>query len=287
MLDAELANFRAAAAWGLETDVDTTLRILGSLWRFYEARPAIGEARGLLAEALNRSSGADPRVRVDALFAAARLGFRQGDYEDARVYLEESLELAEENALRANVALSLAGLGWVENCVGSPTKAVEFSTRAVELARSIGVDWVLADALNNLGCALVEQRLYAEAQVAQEEALSIRSRIGEQEGRAASLANLGLVALAQGRFADARGYFEKGLAVAEQHGDPWLQAMNLLGAAELASKQGDSRRATNLVEEALEVARKHGYTSVELEVEGLLKGGDLLVDRKNLKLAVD
>jgi predicted ATPase/Tfp pilus assembly protein PilF len=287
VLDAELANLRAAATWGLEADVDTTLRILGSLWRFYEARPAIGEARWMLAEALNRSSGEDPRVRVEALFAAARLGFRQGDYEDARVYLEESLELAEENALRANVALSLAGLGWVENCVGSPAKAVELSARAVALARSIGVDWVLADALNNLGCALVEQRLYAEARVAHEEALSIRSRIGEQEGTAASLANLGLVALAQGRFADANGYFEKGMAVAEQRGDPWLQAMNLLSAAELASKQGDSRRVTNLVEEALELARKHGYTGVELDVEELLKRGDLLVDRKNAGLAGD
>lgn len=146
---------------------------------------------------------------------------------------------------------------------------------------------MLADALNNLGVALAERKSYDEARFAHEEALSIRTRIGEQEGTAASLGNLSQVALAEGSLADARAYLERSATLGERRGDPWLQAMSLVGAARLASRQGDSRAATDLVEEALELARKHGYTSIEFGVRELLEAGDLLVEPKDVGLALD
>ena len=82
-LDADAENLRAATSWALaDGDTDTALRLAGGLFRFWAARGALTERRGLLATALAAGAGS-PRPRVNALHAAGVMAAEAGDFDVA------------------------------------------------------------------------------------------------------------------------------------------------------------------------------------------------------------
>jgi hypothetical protein len=185
------------------------------------------------------------------------MGFRQGEYEQSRVLLEESHALFSDEGDQAGSALALAGLGYA--ALGrDPTAAVAFCHQAVAQARATGERWVVADALNNLGCAIEDADVPAGRE-AHEEALALRRGIGDLEGVAASLNNLAWLAIREGDVERAEPLAQESSTLGEARGDQWAIVVghNLLGRVALG--RGDVTRATMLAKEALHLSSELGY----------------------------
>lgn len=94
-LDREDHNLRAALDWSLANDeAGLGLRILGAIWRWFQQRGRLREARALLAQLLASPSRGDIRIRISGLAAEGGLAYWMNDFPAARVAYEERLGLA-------------------------------------------------------------------------------------------------------------------------------------------------------------------------------------------------
>ena len=88
-LDREDRNLRAAADWALANDEPGLgLRIVGGIWRWFQQRGRIREARTLLNELLARPSPDDVHVRIAGLAAEGGLAYWMKDFPAARTAYE-------------------------------------------------------------------------------------------------------------------------------------------------------------------------------------------------------
>ncbi len=258
-LDTEEPNLWAAFAWGLEAGGDGPLRLGGALWRYWEARGSITEARARLDQALARSPDASPNARAWAFFASGRMALRQGDLERARAVFDAACTLFHAVDDSGGAALCTAGLGWIAHVAGPFDESVARCRKAVELARASGEEWIIADALNNLGVALRSVGELPGSRAALEESLALRRTIGELEGITAALNGLALIAVAEDDLDRAERFFDEAFAVSEARGDLFYIAAEDVVRAYLAFARGDLDRATRLCIRALASCRRHGY----------------------------
>ncbi|MES2209791.1 MAG: adenylate/guanylate cyclase domain-containing protein [Chloroflexota bacterium] len=94
-LDREDHNMRTAIDWSIANDQpDIGLRILGSIWRWFQQRGRLREGRGLLATLLGHVPQGDIRVRITALSAAGGLAYWMNDFAGAGEAYQERLALA-------------------------------------------------------------------------------------------------------------------------------------------------------------------------------------------------
>ncbi len=117
-LDREDRNIRAAIDWSRANGrPDAGLRIMGAIWRWFQQRGRLREARALLAELLADSVDGDIRVRISALAAEGGLAYWMNDFVGSRRAYEERLELAESTGdplLRADAHYDIGFLSMVE-----------------------------------------------------------------------------------------------------------------------------------------------------------------------------
>jgi predicted ATPase/class 3 adenylate cyclase len=120
-LERDYGNLRAALGWCIDADrADVAMRLVASVWRFWQLRGHIAEGRQLAAAALALGSAAEPtRVRARALLALGSLAYWQDDLAAARSPYEEDLELARLLGDREVVAEALFDLGYVEGIEGN------------------------------------------------------------------------------------------------------------------------------------------------------------------------
>jgi non-specific serine/threonine protein kinase len=92
----ERDNIRAAMAWSLDgAQTETALRLVTACWRYWQIRGYLTEARGHAERALALpDAGAYPTAREQALEAAGGIAYWQGDTDAARVWYQETLDLA-------------------------------------------------------------------------------------------------------------------------------------------------------------------------------------------------
>ncbi|HEY8438686.1 MAG TPA: adenylate/guanylate cyclase domain-containing protein [Candidatus Limnocylindrales bacterium] len=112
-LDHEEHNLRAAIDWSLgRDDPDAGLRLVSAIWRWYQQRGRLREARAVIAELLARPPG-DPRVRIAGLAADGGIAYWMNDIPGARRAYEERLALAESLGDAQLVADGHYDLGFV------------------------------------------------------------------------------------------------------------------------------------------------------------------------------
>jgi predicted ATPase/DNA-binding SARP family transcriptional activator len=258
-LDAAQPNIWAAFGWGVDAATDAPLRIGAALWRYWEARGGIGEARQRLDEALARLPEAPSDVRARAFFASGRMALRQGDLDHASAAFEAGRSLFAEIGNVGGIAVCTAGLGWVAHVVGPIEAAVEQCREAVELARSSGETWIVADALNNLGVSLRSAGDLTGSRRALEESLLLRRQLGELEGITAALNGLALVAMAEDDFDRAEQLFDEAFSLSEERGDMFYVAAQDVVRAYLAFGRGELESAAAFCSRALASCTRHGY----------------------------
>lgn len=124
-LEADHDNLRAALAWSLESDPAVSVRLVGSLRRFWSQRHHIAEGRrwteAVLTQASPATSMLDQRAWARLLLCAGVLASEQ---RSARTYIEQSLPLFRAIGDQWGLSRSLRALGSLLLRGGGPTEQV-------------------------------------------------------------------------------------------------------------------------------------------------------------------
>ena len=237
----ELPNLRAALAWGLAHDVDTTLRIAGALW-VYWAWYQLGEGRRWLDAALDDASSKPNLIRARALTTDAALAILAGDAPRCAASSEPAITLARQSAN----PVCEAEARWIRaTCyfyAGDLAAGIPELDEALTLfdhaTTSTDRGWA-AYARSNRGaialvCGEVERgvRFY-------EEALAGARAAGSDGVTIIILGDFAGWLVDRGETARARGMLQEALALAADHLGIWLVCPPLIGLALAEAIEGD------------------------------------------------
>jgi tetratricopeptide (TPR) repeat protein len=168
-------------------------------------------------------------AEANSLNGLAMVAKRQGRYDEAERYLEQSLQTALRADDLAGQCRALNGLGTVVSRRGDLSQALDHYREALAAARACGDRALEGALLNNLGNMHLHLGLYAEARVHYEQALEVQCDIGARAKEISGSFNLGLVHHYQGDQQAARSRFQQALTLAESMGDRRAQAFVQLG----------------------------------------------------------
>lgn len=258
-LETEHDNLRAALHWCTAQDaVDVSLRLAGSLWRFWSTRGYVGEGLRWLEVAIASPKAESTPVLAKALNGAANLAREQGDYGKAEVLHKRSLNISREHLGRHATAEALNNLGLVALYQGHLDTAQTYCEEGLALFRETGDQGGVAAALNNLGNLARERGESDLAAALHNESLALRRALGDKRGIALSLNNLANVVLNQGNYWRAAGLHQESLALRRELGDRAGVATSLNNLGNVARVQGDPAAAQGYYEESLTVRRELG-----------------------------
>jgi tetratricopeptide (TPR) repeat protein len=231
-----------------ERDAERGLRLAGVVWPYWVARGHLAEGRGWLRDLL-AGTPAQPRTfdRTKALYGAAILAFLQGDADDARRLLAQSLTAARELGERTLEADALIGLARVAIVDRDPVEMERRARESAEAARAGGDERRLGTALHHVAEALRRQGRYDDALPFYRDAIERHRALGDRRSVALELHNLGHTARQTGERDAAADRFRESLSLAAQLKHERLVGYCLLDFAGLAAEDGRSGRAARLV----------------------------------------
>jgi predicted ATPase/DNA-binding SARP family transcriptional activator len=212
-LDDEQANMRAVMYRARSSEeLEVGLRIAGSLYDYWQARPLAIDFFGWLEPTLAHHRG-EPSARVKALYLLGVRLAQTADLERAEVALSECLSLAQQLGNRRFEVLSEARLAELLYQLGSVEQAVRHRDHARE---------ALGGELDRLTRAAVEDRLLwretsdpGEVREALEAYLAASEAAGDNMRISSIGLSLGAEAMLRGDYAEARTRLERALAAAE------------------------------------------------------------------------
>ncbi|MGE5176161.1 MAG: protein kinase domain-containing protein [Hyphomicrobiales bacterium] len=258
-LEREHDNLRTAITFFRETgDAPRGLRIGGALWRFWDLRGKWGEGRAQLASLLAIPGSAAAEARTGALYGAAVLARKTGDYATAGARLTEGLSAARTQGDKAAIGLMLFELANVANEQEKYAEARPIYEESLALRRELGDRRGVSAAVHNLGVIAAALGEHAEARRLYEEALALHRELGNRSWEAKSLNGLGGVAFYLGDVEGAGRYQEEALAIQRELGDSSGIAFSLRELGEVAVRRGDLPRARTCLEEATAINRDLG-----------------------------
>jgi predicted ATPase/class 3 adenylate cyclase len=136
-LEAEHGNLRAAFSWAADHDLDTALRMGGALWRFWQFRGHLREARERLEGLLERPGQGDPEARARALEAAGGVAYWMGDFATAQRRYQECLEIREQLGDERWIAEAKYNLSFAFGIAQKPLQDVDRATKLLEETVSV------------------------------------------------------------------------------------------------------------------------------------------------------
>jgi predicted ATPase/DNA-binding SARP family transcriptional activator/Tfp pilus assembly protein PilF len=238
-LEQDYPNFRHALSWTFQHHSDLHLRLCIHLWWFWFVRGYLFEGRQWLEGALSLLTSNEHLIhRQKILNAAGVLANDQGAYEMAIARLTESLELARAHYPKG-MAGPLNNLGLVYRNKKDYDKAKYYFQECLELRRSEGNERAVAICLNNLGITAEYEKRYDEAVRLYKQSLLIREALGDQRGVALTLNNLGSSHFEQGDYVTAKHYYQTSLSLQQTLHDKAGVADALRGLSEIALSERD------------------------------------------------
>lgn len=138
LLAADHDNFRAALDRAEETgDIDTGLALGAALWRFWQMRGHLVEARERL-EALTAVPSGDRALRARAFEGLGGVSYWQGDFDAARVAYQSALDLIREVGDEGEAANALYNLSFSYGFAGDYETGGRLLEEAREIYTSLG-----------------------------------------------------------------------------------------------------------------------------------------------------
>lgn len=260
-LESEHDNLRAALEWSLKHgETEMSLRLAGSLWRFWYLRGYWREGREWLQRTLAQEDRqpATP-ARIKALYGAGWLADESG--REGPLY-EESLALARQVNDDWAAAFCLRGLGALASNQGRREEALALLEESLALFQKTEEKWGVALALFNQGWVVFEQSNYARADALWEESLRLFRQKGDRWGMAVSLGALGLIGRLQGNYKRATAQSKESLELFRELGDKAGIAQSLFRLAHVALRRDEFAQAATLFGEAMDLQKELGYTTM-------------------------
>lgn len=226
------------------------LRLAGALGFFWRARGYFAEGRGYLLAMLQRNP-AHGEARAKALFGIGCMAYRQGDFAEARAYMDEGLAEYQElgEAGRRGFANTIAMRGYLETEVGDYQTAARLIGQSLAIMRELNDTQGIAHAYQELGACALRAGDYQKASEYLEQALPLYQQIDPQ-GRALALSGLAEIAIRRGEYERADELEQKALNLRRELADKWAIAISLGNLAWIALRRGDLARSTALLKES-------------------------------------
>jgi predicted ATPase/class 3 adenylate cyclase len=262
---AELDNFRAAIAWGLDgNDVESAARIVGNLREFWNALLS-GEGDVLTDRALAQLGAANPAVRARLLLVKAALT------SDGGRGLEAATEAVEILRDGGDPALLVDGMRYLANSVsraGDIPQAAKIFQSALKIVAPLGLPRLKAGILAWLGFGLFSTKQPDLSRRAFDEAHELLREAGDPTRIHQVLVNLAELHFDQGDVKGAAKLGRDALALVREFGNETgaMHCMQNLAAYELSL--GNVAEAWALAREALNVALRrdrHMMASIAIQ----------------------
>ena len=259
-LDADQANLRRAAwyASSIPGGTEQVLRFAVALDRYGMARSWGVDAVALLTPVLERPDArTDPALFVRALIVAV-LASRVRDVTSARRYGEQAVEIARQLDNGRLLIQALAVLSSACYFAGEAERGLPPGREAVERARPLGDDVLLAEALSGY-VMCVDLIDPVQAGKLYDEAIACTQRSGDQLFAWILHNNAGVHALRVGDIPAARAYLEAAGQASRANGEKSDTVAINLGW--VRRQDGDHDGARSSFEDALRISRRSGEHS--------------------------
>jgi non-specific serine/threonine protein kinase len=278
-LTLERPNLRLAVSWALAGGaVEPVLRLAGTILSLAYARGDPSEGQQWLEMALATSDGADPRLRVDALFTASALAQVQGDFARSTRLSDDGLALARVHGYHFGQARALMALGITAEWQGDLDLAATRYEASLDLMRQVDASshlphWTLLPVANLADVALLRGD-FASASALAEEAVSGWREAGYLWGLAQALGTAAAAASKRGDQVSSARLYDETLTLWLDADDGRGIAGTLAGIAAIATARGAVEQAARLLGAAWNVARTLGvrYLAHHVYAERVLSG---------------
>jgi predicted ATPase len=252
-LQTEQDNLRAALTFAVASlQAEAALRLCIALGQFWESRGHLTEGRQVVRSVLSLDTSAYPSLQAKALNLAGSL-FMQSQPEEAIVYFQAALELAQKQGDPHVMAAALWGLGRVASLQGQFALAQTHFENSLALLRELDDPAQLVRALTNLAINFVYLEQRPRAQGLFEEVLEIHRSQQDQRGTARALVNLGALTQELGDFEAAQNHYQESLSIARLLKAADQEAIITENLASLAERQDDLHGALTHHIAALEI----------------------------------
>ena len=259
-VEGEHDNLRSAIEWFKGVDVGKGLRLAAAIWRFWQIRGFLQEARLRLTELLELpGASGDPVIHAKALEAAGGVFYWMADFEEARRLYEQTLQIHRAQGDRAMEANALYNMGFTYSVASQDhDRAQELIGEALAVFRELGDRSGEAKCLWGLSWSAWLQKEFDVARAYLEQAEAAFRELRDPFSLGWVLHTLGLIGIQDGRFEDARTHLIEGLNLFADARD--LSGITLLlgDFAWLAERRGFRDRALRLWGAAIELANRTG-----------------------------
>lgn len=227
--------------------------LYGRQQKIAEAMAAFDKAQ-VLYEALSNIEG-----QANVCYERGQLLISTGKLADAAAQLQRAFELADASgnaAQKINALLQLSRLAYIQ---GTPSKAEQYATDAINFAQQRGLDDLLALGLDTLGYAFFVKGDYVEAEKNYKQAREFakRNRAGFQEAQV--LQHLAILYIQQLRTDEGLAYAQQALTFFQQGNYRTNTAICLTLIGRANRRKGDYEAALRAYQQNLDLAEQSGY----------------------------
>jgi predicted ATPase/class 3 adenylate cyclase len=262
-LSAEHDNLRAALTSSEERgDLDTALRLAGSLWRFWQFRGHLHEAKTRLEGLLARTGPSETDARARALEAAGGVAYWMGDFAGARRWYEECLEIRLGLGDKAGIAEARYNLSFAHGIAPEPLRDLPTAKRLLHEARALfeelGDRRGIAKSMWGLATLAYETESWERAAELGAKTVELFRQLDDRFGLAWALHLQGLALAIVERSEEAHRALQESLTMFLEADDRSALSLLLGDLAILAGSRGDAERALRLSGAAAAVEEKVG-----------------------------
>ena len=245
-LDEEQGNIRLALEWCLGEDLESALKLVANMDRYWIMRGRLEEAIGWIDRALETPAG-ETEARTDALLTRARLRWLQGDYPGASRDADVGAEMAERIGPSVSLFSAKSLRGVLSSGTGDWATAARLHDEAFQIAWQLRDPWWVASSLNNLGLIALERGDYEVARGRLEQALEGFRQAGDEFVTALSRDSLARIYMKLKNTEAARHNWLEAVALSTHFSDAVTSSTVLEGLAEVEHAEGRDERAITLI----------------------------------------
>ena len=237
-----------------EASSRTRLELLNQLGQAHQSIREFEKAKFYFQQAIELSNEIDDkRSEAEALYELGMVYLSQREFKQARLLYEKSLNLKTQIGDRRNSAANYHQLGIVAQELREYGEARQNYQQALAIYIEFGDLYSQAKTHHNLGAVAQELQEYGEARQNYQQALAIFIEFGDRYSQASTYHQLGIVAQALREYGEARQNYQQALAIYIEFGDRYSQSSTYEGLGFVAEKLEEFPEAKNNFLQALRI----------------------------------
>ena len=237
-----------------EASSRTRLELLNQLGKAHQSIREFDKAKFYFQQAIELSRELDyKRGEALALFNLGDIYLDLRGFEQARLYLNQCLEIEKEISDRYSQASTYHQLGYIAQVLQEYEQARQNYQQALAINIEFGDHYSEARTYHQLGIVAQKLQEYEKALQNYQQALAIKIEFGDRYSQARTYHQLGRVAEELREYTEARQNYQQALAIKIEFGDRYSQASTYHNLGLLAEAENNFTEAGQNLLQALEI----------------------------------